>query len=138
MIRFLLDTNILSEPCRPNPNQKVLSYLNQYRFEIGTSSVVLSEILYGCWRLPQSRKREVLSRYVEDSILSLPVFDYNLEAARWHARERVRLSQKGKTPAFIDGQIASTAAVNDLILVTRNIQDFSEFDNLTLENWFEP
>ncbi len=43
----------------------------------------------------------------------------------------------GKTLAFADGQIASIAVSNDLILVTNNVADFQYFDNLKIENWFE-
>ncbi|MFM6074584.1 MAG: VapC toxin family PIN domain ribonuclease, partial [Dolichospermum sp.] len=53
-----------------------------------------------------------------------------------HAQERARLSKIGKTPAFIDGQIASIAFCNDLILVTNNMADFQDFEDLIIENWF--
>jgi tRNA(fMet)-specific endonuclease VapC len=64
------------------------------------------------------------------------VFDYDINAAKWHAQERARLSKIGKTPAFIDGQIASIAFCNDLILVTNNVADFQDFEDLVIENWF--
>ncbi|MBK9051455.1 MAG: hypothetical protein IPL78_11225 [Chloroflexi bacterium] len=62
---------------------------------------------------------------------------YDRAAAEWHAYEWVRLTQAGKTPSFADAQIAATVAVNDLILVTRNTADFTDFAGLTVENWFE-
>jgi tRNA(fMet)-specific endonuclease VapC len=43
----------------------------------------------------------------------------------------------GNTLPFADGQIASIAMANDLILITRNVQDFSDITNLKVENWFE-
>ncbi|MBE9058276.1 type II toxin-antitoxin system VapC family toxin [Sphaerospermopsis sp. LEGE 08334] len=135
-IRFLLDSNIISEPSRPIPNTQVLDQLNLYRSEVGVASVVVHEILYGCWRLPPSKRKDALWKYIEDSVLDLPVFDYDLNAAKWHAQERVRLSKIGKTPAFIDGQIASIAFGNDLILVTNNVADFQDFQGLVIENWF--
>jgi len=52
-----------------------------------------------------------------------------------NAKELARLSSRGKTPSFVDGQIASIARINELILVTRNSADFKEFSGLTLENW---
>ena len=135
-VRFLLDSNILSEPSRPIPNAQVLHQLNLYRSEVGVASVVIHEMLYGCWRLLESKRKEFLWQYIQDSVLSLPVFDYNLNAARWHAQERVRLTQIGKTPAFADGQIASIAYCSNLILVTNNMTDFQDFEGLALENWF--
>jgi tRNA(fMet)-specific endonuclease VapC len=52
-----------------------------------------------------------------------------------HAEERARLSKIGKSPAFADGQIASIACRNNLVLVTNNVSDFQFFNDLTVENW---
>lgn len=135
-LKYLLDTNILSEPTRPIPNANVLHKLNAHKAEIAVSTVVVHELLYGCLRLPESKRRKSLWNYIHESVLNLPVLDYDLKAAKWHAQERSRLSKIGKTPAFVDSQIASIAYCNNLILVTNNISDFQFFDNLMLENWF--
>jgi tRNA(fMet)-specific endonuclease VapC len=135
-LRFLLDTNILSEPARPIPNANVLQQLDIHKSEVAVSSVVVHELLHGCLRLPESKRREYLRNYIYESVINLPVFDYDLKAAQWHAQERVRLSQIGKTPAFVDGQIASIAYSNNLILVTNNVSDFEFFNGLSVENWF--
>jgi tRNA(fMet)-specific endonuclease VapC len=135
-LRFLLDTNILSEPARPIPNANVLHQLDIYKSEVAVASVVVHELLHGCLRLPESKRREYLRNYIYESVLNLPVFDYDLKAAQWHAQERARLSQIGKTPAFVDGQIASIAYSNNLVLVTNNISDFEFFNGLSVENWF--
>lgn len=135
-IRFLLDSNILSELHRPMPNVRVLQKLDHYRNEVSVASLVAHEMIYGCWRLPPSRRRDALWEYIQNSVLSLPIFSYDLAAARWHAQERARLVPIGRTPAFADGQIASIAHSNGLILVTNNVSDFQAFEGLMLENWF--
>lgn len=58
--RYLLDTNILSEPAKPIPNENVLRQLNIHQLEIVTASVVIHELIYGCLRLPESRRRDAL------------------------------------------------------------------------------
>jgi tRNA(fMet)-specific endonuclease VapC len=68
-------------------------------------------------------------------LTSFPVLDYNREAADWHALERARLGSIGKTPPFVDGQIAAIAFVNDLILVTSNVRDFEGFRGLQVQSW---
>jgi len=83
-----------------------------------------------------SRRREAIERYLEDVVLaSFPILDYDRAAAEWHARERVRLEAAGKTPPFVDGQIAAIACVNDLALVTANKVDFRGFKGLRVEGW---
>ncbi|MCC5634173.1 hypothetical protein LC613_43005 [Nostoc sphaeroides CHAB 2801] len=53
-LKFLLNTNILSEPARPIPNANVLHKLDIHKSEVAVSSVVVHELLYGCLRLPES------------------------------------------------------------------------------------
>ncbi|MEA5616602.1 type II toxin-antitoxin system VapC family toxin [Cronbergia sp. UHCC 0137] len=135
--RFLLDTNIISEINKKIPNKLVVDKMNQYQGEVATTSVVIHELLFGCLRLPpESVRRRFLEDYIEEIPAKMPVLDYDLSAAKWHAQERARLSKIGKTPAFPDGQIASIALCNDLILVTNNVADFQDFEDLVIENWF--
>jgi len=92
--------------------------------------------MFGCGRLPRSRRREAIERYLEDVLsTSVPILDYDRAAAEWHARERLRLVARGKTPPFIDGQIAAIAQVNDLVLVTASKSDFRGFSGLQVQSW---
>ncbi|CAO5010825.1 type II toxin-antitoxin system VapC family toxin [Microcystis aeruginosa] len=134
-LRFLLDSNILSESLRPQPNTKVMEKLLEHQQEIATATVVLPELLFGCYRLPDSKKRKNIEEYLKETELILPLLSYDHKAAIWHAQERSRLVKLGKTPPFADGQIAAVAYVNQLILVTNNISDYREFQGLKIENW---
>lgn len=136
--RFLLDTNILSEPLRPRPNSNVVKMLQQQEGLIATATVVLHELLFGCYRLPaQSNKRQIIEVYLSREVKQkIPTLSYNVAAAEWFALERARLVSIGKTPAYGDGQIAAIAQVNNLILVTNNVSDYADFQNLRIENWF--
>ncbi len=66
--RYLLDTNIVSEPIRPLPNSNVLGRIQQHRHEIATASVVWHELLFGCQRLPESRKRHMIAAYLRNVV----------------------------------------------------------------------
>jgi tRNA(fMet)-specific endonuclease VapC len=84
--------------------------------------------------LPPSAKRRKLEQYLDEVLEpSLPVLPYDAEAAEWHAAERERLTRAGRTPPFVDGQIAAIAAVNHLKIVTLNTSHFEPFDGLELE-----
>ena len=137
-LKYLLDTNILSEPLRPHPNDGVMSSLRESSGQLSTATVVYHEMFFGCYRLPKSsRKRQVIESYLKQEIEpKLPLLPYDAEAARWHAMERARLTAMGKPPPFVDSQIAAIAETNSLILVTNNVSDYSNFSNLTIENWY--
>ncbi|MEH2350284.1 MAG: type II toxin-antitoxin system VapC family toxin [Nostoc sp.] len=137
MSRFLLDTNVISEPLRPQPNAAVIQRLQQYQGGFAIASVTWHELLFGCYRLPASKRRERIEQYLKDIVQpNIPILPYENMGAEWFALERARLVTIGKTPAYLDGQIAAIAKVNGLILVTNNISDFIDFQELQLENWF--
>lgn len=136
-LKFLLDTNIISESIKLQPSEVLLAHFRQNLEESAISSVTWHELLYGLYRLPESRRRRNLSDYltqvIEDKMMILP---YCHDAAKWFAAERARLTALGRMPSYPDGQIAAVAKVNNLILVTRNVSDYAEFQGLTIENWF--
>jgi tRNA(fMet)-specific endonuclease VapC len=135
-LRFLLDTNVLSEPVRPSPHPQVLARLQEHRREIATAAPVWNELLYGWERLPASRRKDRLEQFLNDIVAaSLPILAYDQAAAAWHATERARLEAIGKTPPYMDGQIAAIAKTADLVLVTANGDHFAGFEGLVVEDW---
>ena len=134
--RYLLDTNILSEPLKPKPNPVLLEKMQEHQNELVTSATVWYELWYGAQRLPPSRKRNAIISYLSEYLPTfLKIFPYDERAANWHAKETARLEGIGKPTSFADGQIASVANVNNLILVTRNLKHFEYFEGILLENW---
>lgn len=135
-LRFLLDTNVISEPLRPAPDQIVLERLREHQAEIAIASVVWHELWYGCCRLPKSSKRTLIDAYLKDVVArAIPILAYDPRAALWHAEERARLAGVDRLPPFADGQIAAIAATNGLRLVTFNCDDFVAFQGLQVEDW---
>jgi tRNA(fMet)-specific endonuclease VapC len=134
--RYLLDTDVVSEPTRPAPSAEVLRWLDRHGGESAIAAPVWHELRSGCERLPPSRRRESIESYLADVVLaSLPILAYDGRAAQWHASERARLTKAGQSPPFVDGQIAAIARVNDLTLVTLNQRDFGRFEGLRIERW---
>ena len=135
-LRYLLDTNVIAEPLRPQPAAQVLTLLQRHDGSIAIASIVWHELLFRCYRLPPSARRTAIERYLFQVIApTTPVLGYDEPAAAWHAAERARLTSRGRTPSFADGQIAAVAQTNQLVLVTFNPVDYAEFDGLTLEDW---
>lgn len=136
MMKYLIDTNVLSEAIKTVPDKLVMKMLERCQHEIVTAAPVWHELQFGCQLLPRSRKREVIDLFLNDIVKrTMLILPYDDRAAEWHAGERARLSSKGLTPPFVDGQIAAISVVNGLILVTRNIDDFKQFLRLKIENW---
>ena len=137
-LKYLLDTNIISEPLRPAPNPQVIEHLKQHENEMAIAAIIWHELLFGAYRLPPSAKRSAIEQYLNQVVAAtLPILPYDAEAACWHAAERARLGSLGQTLPFVNGQIAAIARVNSLILVTANTTHFAMFQGLQVENWQE-
>lgn len=135
-MRYLVDTDVLSEPLKPEPDAKITGRLRQRGADLATTAVNVHEMLFGARRLTRGRRRRSLETYVLDVVArTLPVLPYDDAAAAWHADERARLERTGRPRPFADGQVAAIAAVNELVLVTRNVKDFRAFRGLVVEDW---
>ncbi len=137
-LKYLLDANIISEPMKPRPNTNVQDSLRHKWMETAVPAIVWHELLYGLHRLSDSRRKRAIADYLYTVVQNeLEILPYDKLAAEWLAEERARLTQIGRPPPYADAQIAAIAIANDLTLVTRNTNDFLQFDGLTIENWFD-
>ena len=136
ILRYLLDTNVLSEPVSKKPNPKVVRRLRLLGDQCAIGAPIWHELKFGCDRLPKGERRTALETYLGEVVgASFPILPYDHAAATRHALERVRLEKGGIGSPFVDGQIAAIALVNDLILVTRNTRDFARYEDLVVEDW---
>ena len=104
-MKYLLDTNVISELIKKQPHQQVITQYTLYQSEIAIASLVWHELLFGYMRLPISRNRDYFKDFLYHVIQpSISILTYNEAAALWHAQERSRLMKQGKTSAFMDGQ----------------------------------
>ena len=134
-IRYLLDTSIVSSPISKMPNAEIVKHLESRGHECAIAAPVWHELTYRCHRLPRGKRRQALEAYLQDVVLaSFPVLAYAEQSAHWHGHERARLEGLGKPAAYVDGQIAAVAFVNDLVLVTVNVKDFARFKGVEVEN----
>lgn len=138
-MNYLLDTNILSEPTKPQPNLHVLDRLQRHSGQYCTAVTVWHELHYGLARMADSKRKDSLLTYLKSlehgGLIILP---YEKKAGEWLAQERGRLSKQGITLPMMDGEIAAIAQTNKLTLITRNGHDFADYDGLVMENWFLP
>lgn len=134
---YVVDTNVVSEIMRVRPNKNVQQKWQAHVADIAITATTWHELYVGVERMPASLRRDALAKFLLSEIQPVvPILPYDQQAAEWHAIERARLMRIGKTPPYVDGQIAAITAVNHLILVTRNTPDFAYFQSLPVENWF--
>ncbi|MCA1834000.1 MAG: type II toxin-antitoxin system VapC family toxin, partial [Actinobacteria bacterium] len=127
---------IISAPVAKVPNAALVRRIERHSHEAAIAAPVWHELVYGVGRLPRGRRREALTRYVEDVVgSSFEILAYDEMAATWHGQERARLEKLGITTPFIDGQIGAIARMNELVLVTANSKDFVAFGGLRVEDW---
>ena len=109
-MRFLLDTNTISELFRLQPNSSIATKYARNIDDIAIASVTWHEILYGFHRLPTSRRKEELGFFLRQIIRpNVSILDYGDDEAEWFASERARLTRMGRMPSYADGQIAAIA-----------------------------
>lgn len=135
-MRFLLDTNVVSETMRASPNRTLLKRLAQYEGQYGICATTWQELAFGVRRLPEGKRKTALAAHLVDIRAALPtVLAFTADAADWLATEMARLERKGVDVTCEDGQIAAIATMSNLALVTANTKHFARFRDLELVDW---
>jgi predicted nucleic acid-binding protein len=135
-MKWLLDTNVISEPMRPRPNADVLRWLDAQDPELSVSVVTLAELREGATTLSDPARRNRFEDWISEIVI--PAFDRRTFAVTLDVLTDFialgrRLGARGRPQSAPDLLIAATARTNDLILVTRNTRDFA-FTGVTLYN----
>ena len=138
---YLLDSNIVSEIIKREPDFNVLKKLVEHSSDCAICAPVWEELMFGVKILPQGLNRQRLEDFlVNDVHMNFPIKNYTEKAALIHAELRAALKKKGKPTQKTDSLIASIALANHMVLVTRNTKHFEairEVSDLQMENWFE-
>jgi predicted nucleic acid-binding protein len=134
---IVADTNVLSEPLKKAPDQRVLSWLRDNGPILALTTITVSELLYGVQRLPVGRRRAGLEAAVDRLIASARdrLLGYDEEAARLHASLRVARGAEGRVTSLEDGMIAAIALAYDAQVATRNVAHFEGFGLDVVNPW---
>lgn len=135
---IVLDTNVVSEAMRPEPNADVVEWLNaQSADTLFLSSVTLAELLFGISTLPTGRRKNRLTEAL-DRLLGLfhgRVLPFDQEAARRYAEMASVARAAGRPMPTADGFLAATAAAHGFAVATRNIKNFSDANVVLIDPW---
>lgn len=135
---YLLDTTVISEMMRPDPNSGLADFLGAAPDgALFTSVPVVGEVIFGLARLPDGTRKRTLVRRFQDLRESkfpavLPADER--AAALWATHTAEAMGRGVIVPAF-DGLIAATAQARGPLIVTRNARDFVAAGANVLDPW---
>jgi len=132
-MKYLLDTNIISEMQKSGCNQNVRTFIEQIPVEdLFICVISMGELCYGMEKLPPGKKKHELAiwlythvaEWFKDRVIPLDT-EVLLEWGKLRARA-------GRTIPAIDSQIAAVAITHHMTLVTRNVKDFEDIEGISL------
>lgn len=130
-MRFLLDTNIVSDLVR-HPHGKVFDRISEVgEAEVCTSIIVAAELRYGATKKNSSR----LTSQLEAVLSAIEVLALETPVDAVYGGIRTALERTGQPIGANDLLIAAHALALDLTVVTDNEREFIRVDNLRVENW---
>jgi predicted nucleic acid-binding protein len=138
-VKYLLDTNVISEWVKPRPNPGVASWLSQTdEDQVFISVCTLAELRFGVARLPEGKRRRQLDDWLSNDIplrfdgrivmIDIMIADtWGILSARGQAI--------GRAIDVMDGLIAATAAVHQMTVITRDTSAFEAVQTPSLNPW---
>ena len=100
--------------------------------QIGISSITLGELAFGA---SKSNRPAEAHEALSDFLLALEVAPFDDDAAMSYGLLRASLTRRGKPIGPLDTLIAAHARALSAIVVTHNTREFSQVENLKLEDW---
>jgi toxin FitB len=136
--RYLLDTNVLSELMRPQPDTTVLAWLGQQSpASLCTSAITVAEIEAGLALMPSGQRQralQVAATAMFEQDFAGRLWSFDARTAHIYARVKVQRQRAGRPIGHADAQIAALALVHEATLVTRNVADFAGIQGLSVLN----
>lgn len=123
---WLIDTDVLSERTRRNPNQPVLDWMEKNAAGVYTSSHVIGELQAGISALPDGAKKRSLQQWLNRLVEAMEgrILNFNTSVATVWGRQEAEFAAKACPMPMPDSFIAATARRHNLTIVTRNIADY--------------
>ena len=138
-MNYLIDTNVLSEARRPEPNRAVIEWLHGVDEDRAFISVIsLAEIRRGVALMDKGRRRDALIKWLTHDLAERfagRILAVDERVAFAWGDPLAEAKRGGAGLASMDGLLAATALVHDLTLVTRNLRDFQAFDVKLFDPW---
>ncbi len=138
-MKYLADTNFLSEFLKPRPNPGALKWLLATdEEEIGISVITIGEISRGISRMRAGGRQQRLQVWLDGYILtrfSDRIVPLGLQEMLEWGRRYGEFERQGSPRPVIDSLLAVTALTNDLAIISRNVRDFDRWGVPIINPW---
>ncbi len=136
---IVLDTNVISELWKAEPDQNVLAWIDAQIVEtLYLSAVTVAELRFGLATMPEGKRRTIYQRRLEQGVLPTfmgRVLPFDLATSETYADLMARARAEGKAIAKADGYIAATAAERGFMVATRDTSPFEAAELKTINPW---
>lgn len=136
---IVLDTNVVSEIMRRQPDPGVLRWLDaQVPGDLWLSAVAAAELMFGVARLPDGARKQQLAQVVAavlEQDFAGQVFAFDLAAASVYAEMVAQRERTGRSIAMADAQIAAICLNHGASLATRNTKHFEGLGLTIINPW---
>lgn len=137
---ILLDTNVISEPWKPVPDEVVVAWLDAQAIEtLFISAITIAELRFGIAAMPSGKRQTILRDRLEGEVLphfSERILSFNLATSQSYSELMARARVSGKAIGTADGYIAATAVANRLAIATRDTNPFEAAGLNVINPWF--
>ena len=130
---IILDTNVISEIIKKQPDEQVANWLSN----LATTAITVAELLAGICRMPEGKRRKYTDTTVKLALMTLEdrTFAFDTQAAADYAHILVEREHRGTPTSIQDAMIAAIACSWDAAIATRNIKDFEGTDVELINPW---
>lgn len=134
---IFLDTNVISETLRRNPDERVMTWLAVYDQDLAIPTVTIAEIAYGIARIRPDERSILLLEGLSAwrSRFAGRIFPFTEQAALLYGELMGKASQSGIVFSAPDGMIAAITLANRGRLATRNTRDFQGLELELINPW---
>jgi hypothetical protein len=138
-VRYLVDTNVISELCKPKSSPVVLEWIQAQSPEsLYMSAISVGEIERGIARLPAGKRRARIEAWwteLVNEVYAARILPYDGKAAAVCGRVMGELDTGGMSLPWPDVMIAAIAKVHSLTVATRDVSDFERIGTPVLNPW---
>jgi toxin FitB len=136
---IIVDTNVVSEPFKPQPSEAVIGWLDrQLSQELFLTTVSLAELYRGIAIMPDGRRKHGMKEDTDnfrDSYFGDRVLAFDTKAAFAYADMSAKTRARGYSMSFADAQIAAIALSYGFAVATRDVEPFEAAGVRVINPW---